>query len=226
MSVLNKGKLIVLDGLDGSGKATQAEILFNKLKLSKKKALQISFPNYKQKSSALVRMYLNSEFGKNPNEINPYATSSFYAVDRYASYVKFWQKKYENGYTIVADRYTSSNAVYQLCKLDKKYWNYYLDWLEDYEYNKLCLPCPDLTIYLDMSVEISQKFMSKRYLGQENLKDLHERDVEFLKKCREAAFFSAKRFGWCVLTCYNEDGPKSIEEIQSAIFNAVKDVIA
>lgn len=225
MNVLKKGKLIVIEGLDGSGKATQTSILTNKLRLLKKRVSKVSFPDYNQKSSTLVKMYLNSEFGQTPSEVNAYAASSFYAVDRYASFVKFWAQKYFNGQIIIADRYVSSNAIYQLSKLEKNNWDEYLNWLNDYEYNKLSLPKPDLTIYLDMPIEISQKFMSNRYAGRESLKDLHERNVEFLKACRQSALYSASKLGWHIVTCNNGDEPKSINEINDLIFKLVKDVI-
>ena len=223
--MLKKGKIVVIEGLDGSGKATQTEALVNKLQVLKKPTLKVSFPDYTQKSSTLVKMYLNSEFGQTPEEVNAYAASSFYAVDRYASYTKFWQKKYLNGQIIVADRYTSSNAIYQLSKLPSAEWADFLVWMEDYEYNKLALPRPNLTIYLDMPVEISQKFMTNRYEGREDLKDLHERDVEFLKKCRESAVYSAKKLGWHIINCSNGATPKPVDEIHEAIFELVEEVI-
>ena len=225
MNVLKKGKLIVIEGLDGSGKATQTSILTNKLRLLKKRVSKVSFPDYDQKSSTLVKMYLNSEFGQTPSEVNAYAASSFYAVDRYASFVKFWKEKYLNGQIIIADRYVSSNAIYQLSKLEKNSWDEYLNWLNDYEYNKLSLPKPDLTIYLDMPIEISQKFMSNRYAGREALKDLHERNVELLKACRQSALYSANKLGWHIVTCNNGGEPKPIDEINDLIFKLIKDVI-
>lgn len=222
---MKKGKLIVIEGLDGSGKATQTSILTSRIRLLDKCVSRVSFPDYSQKSSALVQMYLNSEFGQTPDEVNAYAASSFYAVDRYASFVKFWRKKYLSGQVIVADRYTSSNAIYQLSKLDKSEWDAYLNWLHDYEYEKMSLPQPDLTLYLDMPIKISQKFMTTRYEGQENLKDLHEKNIDFLKKCRTSALYSANKCGWHIITCSDNNNPKSVNEISDLIFEFVKDVI-
>lgn len=222
---MKKGKLIVIEGLDGSGKATQTGILLNQLRYLNKNVSRVSFPDYTQKSSTLVKMYLNSEFGQTPEEVNAYAASSFYAVDRYASYIKCWQSKYINGQIILADRYTSSNAIYQLSKLPSEEWDSFLHWMEDYEYNKLGLPRPDLTIYLDMPIEISQKFMTNRYNGREDLKDLHERDIKFLGKCRNSALYSSKKLGWHVITCNNGTDPKPVDEIHKSIFELVKDVI-
>lgn len=225
MKKLSKGKLIVIEGLDGSGKATQTSILSSKIRNLNKYVSRVSFPDYNQKSSTLVKMYLNSEFGQTPDEVNAYAASSFYAVDRYASFVKFWKTKYLKGQIIIADRYTSSNAIYQLSKIEKSKWDDYLSWLEDYEYVKLKLPRPNFTIYLDMPIEISQKFMTKRYQGQEELKDLHEKNIGFLKKCRDSALYSAKKLGWHILTCNNGDEPKSVGEISDSIFKLVEGVI-
>ena len=219
------GKLIVMEGLDGSGKATQTGILCNKLRQYNKKLCRISFPNYNEPSSALVKMYLNSEFGKSPESVNAYAASSFYAVDRYASYIKFWKERYEKGQIIAADRYTTSNAIYQLARLCKNEWNPYLSWLEDYEYVKLELPRPDLVVYLDMPVEISQNFMTQRYKGEEARKDLFEKNVEFLKKCRESALYTAEILKWKIVTCNEKDEPKTIDEIHKEVFNLVKDVV-
>ncbi|MDQ5983580.1 MAG: Thymidylate kinase [Eubacteriales bacterium SKADARSKE-1] len=219
------GKLIVMEGLDGSGKATQTGILCSKLRQYNKRLCRISFPNYEEPSSALVKMYLNSEFGKSPESINAYAASSFYAVDRYASYIKFWKERYERGQVVIADRYTTSNAVYQLPRLKKDEWDLYLNWLEDYEYAKLSLPRPSLVIYLDMPVEISQKFMTQRYKGEETKKDLFEKNVEYLNKCRKSALYTAKKLNWKIVTCNEGDNPKTVDEIHNKVFNLVKEVV-
>lgn len=214
---MSRGKLIVIEGLDGSGKATQTNLLCEKLARQKKAFRKLSFPDYNEPSSALVKMYLNSEFGASPEEVNVYAASSFYAVDRYASFKKFWRTDYENGKIIVADRYTTSNAIYQLCRLDKRLWSDYLAWLEDYEYCKLELPRPDLVIYLDMPIEVSQRLMSQRYHGDDSQKDLHEKNVDFLRKCREAAMYTAETLKWQVIPCSEDGLPKKVEVISAAI---------
>lgn len=220
-----KGKLIVLEGLDGSGKATQTQLLVDALKSNGVNVCKVTFPNYDDASSSLVKMYLNAEFGSSPESVNSYAASSFYAVDRYASYKKHWGKIYNSSGVIVSDRYTTSNMVYQLSKLDKSNWDDYITWLEDYEYVKLEIPRPDVTLYLDMPVEVSQKFMTKRYNGEEEKKDLHERNVEFLKKARESALYAANKLGWVVIPCSKTDGnPKSINEIHNLIMQSVKGV--
>ncbi len=213
------GKLIVLDGLDGSGKSTQFELLQNHLKEKGRAVLPISFPDYAEPSSALVKMYLSGEFGTDANSVNAYAASSFYAVDRFASYKKYWQREYEEGGLIVAARYTTSNAIHQMSKLPEAEWDSYLNWLEDYEYRLLELPKPDLVLFLDMPPEVSQKLLSGRYGGDDSKKDIHEMNVAYLLSCRKAALYAAGKCGWKVLPCSEGGSPRGIDEIQNDILN-------
>ncbi|MGN0689194.1 MAG: dTMP kinase, partial [Oscillospiraceae bacterium] len=181
------GKLIVIDGLDGSGKSTQFELLKKILSDRGISVRAISFPEYDKPSSALVKMYLNGEFSNNAEDINAYAASSFYAVDRYASYKLYWENDYKSGSIILASRYVSSNAIHQMVKLPESEWDSYLQWLIDYEYNKMAIPKADKVIFLDMPVEISQKLLSQRYNGDENRKDIHESNTKYLHNCRKSA---------------------------------------
>ena len=219
---MSNGKLIVIEGLDGSGKATQTALLKNALKQAGYPVKHISFPDYNSPSSALVKMYLGGQLGSNPSDVNAYAASSFYAVDRYASYKQFWQQDYENGDIILADRYATSNAIYQLSKIDDDKKDEFLQWLEFYEYAQLQLPKPDVVIYLDMPIEISQKLMTKRYNGDESKKDLHESNFIFLKECRNSALYSAKQQGWHIVKCAKDEMPRSIEDIHTAVMSVVK----
>ncbi len=174
------GKLIVIEGLDGSGKSTQINKLrewFESQNISYK---QIKLPDYDDKSSTLVKMYLNGDFGSKPDDVNAYAASSFYAVDRYASFKQHWIDDYEGGKVILADRYTTSNAVHQISKLPKEIWDEYLDWLYEFEFDRLGIPKPDLVIYLDMDIAVSQKLLNKRYDNDADKKENHERDIEYL----------------------------------------------
>lgn len=193
--------LIVLDGLDGSGKSTQLERLDAYFRQNGTHYRQISFPDYSQPSSALVKQYLGGEFGGSADAVNAYAASSFYAVDRYASYKKFWQDDYEKGTLILAARYTTSNAIHQMGKLPRDEWDAYLTWLEHYEYTLLGLPRPDRVLFLDMPLEVSQKLLMGRYEGDGAKRDIHERDLRYLATCRESALYAAERLGWAVITC-------------------------
>ncbi len=219
------GRLIVIEGLDGSGKGTQAKLLAEILEKQGKKVKKISFPVYDSDSSALVKMYLAGRFGSKPGDVNAYAASSFYAVDRFASFKADWGKLYNDGYIIVADRYTTSNGVHQCSKLPQEEWNTYMDWLYDFEYNKMGIPRPDKVIYLDMSPEVSQKLLSGRYSGDESKKDIHEKDTDYLAASRRAARFCADHDGWTTIKCDDGETPKTIEEISHQILNVIKDLI-
>ena len=215
-------KFIVIEGLDGSGKATQTKILFDKISAMGKSIKRLEFPDYANESSALVKMYLGGEFGSNPNDVNAYAASSFYAVDRVASFLKFWKKDYENSDVILSDRYATSNIIYQMSKLDKSEWDNFIEWQEDFEYNKLSVPKPDKVIYLDVKPEVSQKLMSKRYEGDEGKKDLHEKNFAFLLECRKSALYAAKKCGWTVINCCESGEIKPIYLIAAEIEKAAE----
>ncbi len=173
----------------------------------------------------MVRMYLSGEFGTNPEDVNIYSASMFYAVDRYAGFKKVWGDDYNSGTMILADRYTTSNAVHQTVKLQRDKWDKYLDWLFRTEYELMGIPAPDAVIYLDMDVDISQRLMTSRYRGEESKKDVHESNVEYLKKCREAALYAAKRYGWKTIKCFENGEPLPIEEIGNTIYNHIKEII-
>lgn len=214
-------KLIVIEGLDGSGKSTQLELLISALEKGGKRVRKIKLPDYESPSSTLVKMYLGGEFGKDPNAVNAYAAGAFYAVDRYASFTLDWKSDYESDKIIVADRYATSNSIYQTEKIAEADWDSYLDWSADFEYNKLGIPKPDAVIYLDMPVDISHKLMTGRYGGNESKKDVHEADVAFLEKCRKSALYAASRQGWHIVECSNGKEPYSIEKIHNEIMKIV-----
>ncbi|MGM9614333.1 MAG: dTMP kinase [Oscillospiraceae bacterium] len=209
-------KLIVIEGLDGSGKATQAELLCEGLRKPGVKVRKVSFPDYDSDSSALVKMYLSGQFGSNPSDVNAYAASSFYAVDRYASFKRDWNDDYENG-VIVADRYTTSNAIHQCSKLPREQWDEYLDWLFDFEYQKLGIPSPTMVLYLKVDPAVSQRLMTERYIGDESKKDIHEKDVAYLKHCQEAAAHCAEKLGWKSIECTCHGEMRMIEDISKEI---------
>ena len=218
---MGKGKLIVLEGLDGSGKTTQLELALDYLKENDILCRSVSFPNYDALSGKLVQQYLTGEIpcdGRN----GAYAASAIYAADRYISYLTDWKGFYEAGGVILAGRYTTSNAIYQLTKLPPEEHEYYLNWLCDFEYGKLGLPEPNLVLYLDMPVEVTQKLLDKRYLGDEKKKDIHERNLEFQRECRNSALYAADQCGWNIIECSDGEYPLSIEEIYDKICGYLK----
>lgn len=220
--MINNSRLVVIEGLDGSGKSTQFEIIDSIFAQNNIPHKSISFPDYNNPSSSLVKMYLGGEFSQNAEDINAYAASSFYAVDRYASFKLFWEDAYNNGDIILASRYVTSNAIYQMVKCKKNEWDGYLDWLYEYEYEKLGLPKPDLVIFLDMPIEVSQMLMTSRYDGDESKKDIHEVNVEFLKNCREAALYTADKQNWKIINCSDGKAPLSVNTITDKIMEEIK----
>lgn len=219
------GKLIVIEGLDGSGKSTQLELLPEELKAWGIDCRTVSFPNYSDNSSALVKMYLAGQFGSKPDDVNAFAASCFYACDRYASFKKDWGEYYNNGGVIVSGRYTTSNAVHQCSKLPEEEWESYLSWLYEFEYEKLGIPKPDKVIFLDMPTEVSQKLLDKRYSADGGHKDIHECDIEYLNKCRKAAIFTAEYSGWVKISCSKDGKPRSIEDIAADVLKETLNVI-
>lgn len=216
------GKFIVIEGLDGSGKATQTEILRKTLEQRGEKVRKLTFPDYDNPSSTLVQMYLKGEFGSSPGDVNAYAASAFYTVDRVASYLRFWKEDYESGSTILADRYATSNIIYQMSKLPQSQWSEFIDYQQDLEYNKMRVPEPDLIIYLDVEPDVSQKLMSGRYSGDESKKDLHEKNVEFLLSCRRSALFAAEKLGWIKISCTENGEMRSIKDISRDILAVIE----
>ena len=216
-------KLIIMEGLDGSGKSAQTRLLEEYFASNDIKYKKIKLPDYDSPSSTLVKMYLGGEFGSNADDVNAYAAGAFYAVDRFASYKLGWKREYDNGTLILADRYATSNSIYQMEKIDESQWDEYLDWSADFEYNKIGIPKPDTVIYLDMPVEISQKLMTSRYNGDEGKKDVHEANVDFLNRCRESALYAAKKQGWYVVPCSDGIEPYSVEHIHNEVVRIVKE---
>ena len=217
-------KLIAIEGLDGSGKATQAKLLAKTLAQEGIAVREVSFPDYGSDSSALVKMYLSGQFGSDPQDVNAYAASSFFAVDRFASFKRDWCRDYERG-IIIADRYTTSNAIHQCSKLPRQQWEPFLEWLFDFEYGKLGIPSPDLVIYLSVDPMVSQQLMTRRYSGDESKKDIHERDRGYLDRSQAAARFCADHLGWKTVECCRDGAMRSIEDIHREIQGLLQEAI-
>ena len=210
-------RLIVIDGLDGSGKATQTRLLCERLCDMGYKARTLSFPDYASDCSALVRMYLGGQLGDSPDDVNAYAASSFFAVDRVASYLNTWGKDMQTYDFIIADRYTTSNIIHQMAKVSPDERDSFIDWLLDYEYNRLGIPAPERVIFLDVDPDISQRLMLHRYAGDETKKDIHERDFAYLMRCRESAVYAIERLGWTVVKCDDGSDMRTKEAINDEI---------
>lgn len=219
------GILIAIDGVDASGKQTQSELVYTKLKEKGYNVRLISFPAYDSDSSALVKMYLNGDFGDKPEDVNAYAASTFFAADRFASFRRDWKKDYDNGVIIIADRYVQSNMIHQASKLKNEEKNKFVSWLCDLEYNIYGLPKPDITVFLDMPPEAGIKLMAERAnkIDNSQQKDIHERNKSYLYESYNNAVSISEQFGWCRVSCVNGDTIRSIEDINSEIMDILKE---
>ncbi len=215
------GKLIVFEGTDGSGKSTQFGLLTKRLAARNVDFKTMVFPQYSEPSSAMIRMYLGGEFGKRPSDVNAYAASTFYAVDRYASYAKVWRDYYQQGGLMLSDRYTTSNAVHQASKEPKDKQEEFFAWLYDFEYKHLELPVPDLVLYLDAPIELTEQLLRKREQVTHTQADIHEQNMEYLRTCRETGLHAAAYYGWTVINCAKNGKLRTIDEIHEEIFDLV-----
>lgn len=220
------GKLIVLEGIDGSGKATQARLLCQRLGEAGIAFREIDFPRYGKPSAAMVQEYLNGNLGRDPGDVNAYAASMFYAMDRYASFKQDWGGFYQAGGLVVADRYTTSNAVHQSSKLPAAERPEYVEWLFSFEYGRLGLPKPDLVVYLDMPTEVSRQMRRLREEVTGSQADIHEQDDSYQRQCREAAAEIARRYNWQVIACASDTTVRTPEDIHAQVLSIVADILA
>ncbi len=219
------GKLIVFEGTDGSGKATQTELLCRELERRGIPFKRLTFPRYEEESSALIRLYLNGAFGSRPGDVNAYAAATFFAVDRYASYKQDWGPFYQAGGLLVADRYTTSNAVHQTVKLPPEERKTFLDWLFDFEYRLLGLPAPTRVLYLDIPTDITERMMRRREHETNTKADIHERDDAYLRRCRENAAFVTEYCGWTRVDCTAGGELRSAEDIHAEVMERIADLL-
>ena len=219
------GKLIVLEGIDGSGKSAQYRRLTARFEREGLDYHSIVFPRYDQESSALIRMYLNGDFGSRPDDVNAYASSIFYPVDRYASYMTDWKAYYQSGGVVLSDRYTTSNAVHQGAKLPPEEQPRFFDWLYDLEYVKLGLPRPDLVIFLDVDLATSEARMHRRQLKTGKSGDIHERDTEYLQLCLDTGHRAAAHYGWRVVDFMKDGKEREVDEKHEEIYQIVRELL-
>ena len=220
------GKLIVIEGTDGSGKSTQFDLLTRRLEAEGLAFRRLRFPRYDQPSSALIRMYLGGDFGAAPDAVNAYAASTFYAVDRYASFVQDWRRDYQAGGLFLSDRYTTSNAVHQGGKVPPQERQAFFQWLYDLEYGRMGLPKPDLVLLLDMPTSLSEQLMRRREAATHTKADIHEADSDYLARCRQTAREAAAFYGWTVISCARDGKLRTKEDIHQEIFDQVFRIIS
>ena len=216
------GKLIVFEGIDGSGKSTQFDLLCRRLSGEGIVFTRVRFPRYDEPSSALIRMYLGGEFGDEPDAVNAYAASTFFAVDRYASYMQDWRKKYESGGLVLTDRYTTSNAIHQGAKLVSEQRVQFFSWLYEYEFRLIGLPEPDLVIYMDIDARRAVKRLGRRQAETGTVGDIHEKDIDYLESCSQCGRQAADHYGWHKVDCIVEGLERSEDEIHKEIYTILK----
>ncbi len=219
---MEKGKLIVLEGIDGSGKSTQYRLLLERFRQEGIPFYSTVFPRYKEESSALIRMYLGGAFGDKPSDVNACAAAAFYAVDRYAAYKQEWGSVYENGGLILADRYTTSNAVHQGCKVPEAELGDFFDWLYDFEYLRLELPKPDLVIYLDVDIDLSLTRIRRRAAKTNTAADIHEKDMDYLRACLRTGRLAAEHYGWKTVGYLKNGQERDKKEKNNEIYEIIK----
>jgi len=219
------GKLIIIEGLDGSGKSTQIKLLSEKIKSGGLSARFITFPDYNSLSGKIIAEYLKGEYCGLNEPDGAYAASCFYAADRYISFKTDWSKNYYAGVSIISARYTSSNLIYQTAKLPREKWDDYFKWLRDFEYGKLGLPKADAVIYLDMPPDISRGLLNKRYEENGGGKDLHEADNNYIETCEKAAFYAAEKENWIKISCARDGRPREVEDINTELLNIIGEIL-
>ncbi len=220
---MKKGKLIVLEGIDGSGKSTQYRMLTERFQKENIPFYSTVFPRYGEESSTLIRLYLNGAFGDRPSDVNACAAATFFAADRYASYKQDWGGFYESGGLILSDRYTTSNAVHQGCKVAEKDLPAFLDWLYDFEHVRLELPKPDLVLYLDVDIETSVARMRRREAKHHTHADIHEKDVDYLRACLRTGRFACEHYGWRRIDWLKDGAEREKQEKNDEIFSIIKE---
>jgi len=217
------GKLVVFEGIDGSGKSTQFDLLCGRFATEGRDFMRIRFPRYDKPSSSLVKMYLDGEFGEEPDAVNAYAASSFFAVDRVASFVQDWRGYYNNGGLVLTDRYTTSNAIHQGAKLAPELREQFFKWLYGYEFDLLGLPAPDLVIFMDIEAKLAARRIHRREKETDTVGDIHEKDAIYLEQCAHCGRQAANIYGWRRISCGEGGRERGKDELHREIYKVVSD---
>ncbi len=224
---MNTKKLIVIEGAcDGIGKSTQFALLKEKLSSMGIGVASHHFPSYGTYHGAPVEAYLKGDLGT-PDSLSPYFVNSLYAIDRAVTWQSILKTKSEDGSLILLDRYTTSSLIYQSALItDKNEKDTFIDYVTDFEYNKLAVPEPDLVIFLDAPFETATSLRSARESNEGIEHDIHEVDTVFMKAVYDSAQYVCDRLSWKRISCTDSDGKlKSREDIHAAVFSAVREIL-
>lgn len=226
------GKIIVIEGTDGSGKQTQTRLLKERLEKEGYEVYTTSFPNYESNSSAAVKMYLGGEISGHANEVSPKAAATFYGIDRYITFKKEFEPIYkEKKKVLIFDRYVASNIIHQGAKIieqggETKELSDFISWLFSFEHNDLGIPKVDATIYLNVPIETTIKLREERLNkitgGQKQ--DIHEADTVHLLNASKSGLMAADMLGWNVINCTENGEMRSLEDIHNDIYTAISNI--
>lgn len=218
-----EAKLIAFEGIDGSGKGTQCQLLVRQLESLGKKVLKFRYPAYQDLSSTMVEIYLGGRLIPF-DQANPYAISSIYAVDHQIAFQKYLEKAYYDDETIIVlDRYIGSNIIHQMSRLDEREWDSYIEWIRSYEFGKLNLPRPDITFYMDIDPDVSMKMIAARCRAQNISPDIHEKNRDYLHSCSRAGLYGAENCGWTIINCMDKENQfvDKVHHIRNRIWDAI-----
>ena len=215
--------LVVIEGVsDGVGKTTQINELYNKLINDGKDVIYHHFPSYGSIGASLVEEYLKGNLGKR-EDIGPYAISSFYAMDRFYTYHNELKEALDRGKIVLLDRYTTSNLIYQGALFEEEK-DSFLEYITDYEYNRLGLKKPDLVIFLKLDRDFANTLRKNRnYDGIDG--DINEKDQNFLGKVYDNSLYVADKYNFKVVECSKEGVLRSIDDISREIYDVVREVL-
>ena len=220
---MKKGKLIVIEGAcDGIGKTTQFNMLYDRLIQDGYKVVSHHFPSYNTYQGAPVEHYLAGDFGT-PKDNSPYFINGLYAIDRAVTWKTELQESYENDDIVLLDRYTTSSLIYQASVIeDIEERKKFLDYVSDFEYNRLGIQKPDFVIFLTADFDVANKLRIARGDNEGIKNDLHERDIDYMKHVYDNALFVANYLKWNIITCDKDGKFRTKEDIHDEIYNLIQ----